>query len=153
MDWSNQDPLGVGGLLSDAYRVAQLISMGAAVREGMLVDLMEASLVSLRSFLRSAALDAPPAHRLAFRELGLAVGLRALEPMRALLAQVPEAFEHREALEALISELVHHIPLAEEIVAFWRDPGRQESEAWRAHQDINAVMLATCLTPEGFLRI
>jgi hypothetical protein len=36
---------------------------------------------------------------------------------------------------------------------FWLDEANRESESWIAHQDINAVMLATSLAPDGFLEI
>lgn len=35
--------------------------------------------------------------------------------------------------------------------AFWLDPAQRREAGWIAHQDINAVMLATSLVPEGYL--
>ncbi len=34
-------------------------------------------------------------------------------------------------------------PLGGELEAFWRDPAHRDVESWRAHEDINDVMLAT----------
>jgi hypothetical protein len=36
---------------------------------------------------------------------------------------------------------------------FWLEPKSRESETWTAHHDINRVMLATSLAPDGFLKI
>lgn len=42
--------------------------------------------------------------------------------------------------------------MADEIERFWQDPRHQASPTWEDHRDINQVMLATSLHPEGFLR-
>jgi hypothetical protein len=44
-----------------------------------------------------------------------------------------------------------YVPLGARIEEFWLVPAHQEGEEWSAHQDINEVMLATCLVPEGYL--
>jgi hypothetical protein len=41
--------------------------------------------------------------------------------------------------------------LARRISGHWSDPTEQATAAWRAHEDINAVMLATSLAPDGYL--
>ena len=43
--------------------------------------------------------------------------------------------------------------LRDEIESFWVHPSHQKSASWCDHQDINAVMLATSLAPDGFLLI
>jgi hypothetical protein len=43
------------------------------------------------------------------------------------------------------------MPFGERIESFWRDPEHRQSLAWSEHRDINEVMLATSLVPEGFL--
>ncbi|MBA2246071.1 MAG: hypothetical protein H0W11_14030 [Gemmatimonadetes bacterium] len=43
------------------------------------------------------------------------------------------------------------LPLKDEIEAFWREPAHRRTESWMAHEDINAVMLATSLAPDGYL--
>jgi hypothetical protein len=45
------------------------------------------------------------------------------------------------------------MPLRNEIETFWRDPEHQRSTTWTMHQDINEVMLASSLVPDGFLVI
>ena len=41
--------------------------------------------------------------------------------------------------------------MRDEIEAIWRDPEQQRAATWTEHQDINEVMLATSLAPDGFL--
>ena len=53
----------------------------------------------------------------------------------------------RASLDALIAQ----VPLARRISSHWSEPARQCTPAWRAHEDINAVMLATSLAPDGYL--
>ena len=47
--------------------------------------------------------------------------------------------------------LGRYLPLAAEIEAFWCDPRNREAATWTAHRDINEVMLAAALAPDGFL--
>jgi hypothetical protein len=48
----------------------------------------------------------------------------------------------------------HHRAVAPgEIEGFWLEGRNRESETWREHRDINMVMLATSLAPDGFLSI
>jgi hypothetical protein len=46
-----------------------------------------------------------------------------------------------------------HLALREEIDAFWLAPRGREGRTWTDHRDINEVMLATALLPEGFLKL
>ena len=39
------------------------------------------------------------------------------------------------------------------IEAFWRDPANRRSNTWTEHRDINEVMLATSLAPDGYLML
>ena len=36
---------------------------------------------------------------------------------------------------------------------FWLENANREAESWRAHRDINMVMLATSLAPDGYLTL
>lgn len=121
------DPLGIGGLLVDAYRLGQL------GRDRPLRDaLLDAARAGLAHYTRQPDLRRPAEHRLAFRELGLAIGIAAACAMNAPgFAQFTEL---RGAIEA-----------------FWLDAEHRRSATYRAHQDINDVMLATSLQPGGFL--
>ena len=41
----------------------------------------------------------------------------------------------------------------ETIEQFWLEPANRETGTWTEHRDINGVMLATSLAPDGFLSI
>lgn len=139
------DPLGLGGLLVDAWRVAELEREGAwPGADGLLDALLVSAALGLRHYVRQPDLRAPAAHRLAFRELGLAIGLAAVERLRAGAGQSAEA-------QAALDELARHASLRDAIESFWLVDAHRQQETWRAHEDINDVMLATALAPAGFL--
>jgi hypothetical protein len=50
-----------------------------------------------------------------------------------------------------LAPLWHHVPLADQIDDFWSDPVHRRSRIWSAHRDINTIMLATSLSPGGYL--
>jgi hypothetical protein len=143
-DLTTADPLGLGGLLSDACRVAQLVQQGALPDDRLLDALLGAALSGLRYWAQQDELAAPASRRLAFRELGLAIGLRGIEWM----ARKPAG---GTAPNAPLAALGRYVPLGTEIVSFWAEPARHEDRTWSEHRDINEVMLATALAPEGFL--
>lgn len=146
---ASPDPLGIGGLLTDAYRVIQLIEQGETPGEDMPGHLLGAALAGLDHYARRGELQAPAEYRLAFRELGLAIGLHAVEQMQQMAEKNTTLINHttRETLD----KLMHYVPLAEKIESFWLDPGNQAAVTWMEHADINEVMLATSLAPEGYL--
>lgn len=134
VDLPTSDPLGLGGLLFDAARLAQ-----AGGPSELVTALLEACLVGLRAYVDAPDLRAPAHRRLAFRELGLAIGLSALP----LLA--------RNVGRELLAALDDYAPLEHDIVAFWREDEHRQARSWVEHADINDVMLATSLVPNGFL--
>ena len=131
------DPLGIGGLLFDAHRLDQL-----GGDDELVVALLTAALAGLRAWLDEVDLAAPSDGRLAFRELGLGIGLAAASRVRQ------GGSSRRAALLAAIDE---YVPLRTAIESFWLRPEHRANAAWHQHGDINAVMLATCLLPDGFL--
>ncbi len=152
-NWITDDPLGIGGLLFDAFRVAQLIGSGNFGQTNLLETLLESSLVDLDSFVSENSLKLPADYRLAFRELGLSIGLRAVERIRRLLDQKPWPLRKKDALHSSLKILDRYAGLRETIETFWLEPTNREAESWMAHRDINGVMLATSLAPDGFLEI
>ncbi len=142
---ASPDPLGIGGLLMDAWRLEQLRRSGAAVEGALVGRLLEAALAGLAHYARRGELDLPAERRLAFRELGLAIGLRAVESMAG------ESDGVDPAPEVSLAGLRTHLPLAERITAFWLAPAHRDQALWTEHRDINEVMLATSLVPGGFL--
>jgi hypothetical protein len=140
-DWATDDALGIGGLLVDAWRTQQLARQGADVGPQLFDRLLDAARSGLALYVQGGELQLPARYRLAFRELGLAIGLHAVERMQGA------APARRAQLEALRQ----YLPLAGDIEAFWLDPAQQRSGTWLEHQDINTVMLATSLAPDGCL--
>jgi hypothetical protein len=108
------DPLGIGGLLFDAYRLEQM-----DIDPEKRILLIKAAYTGLEYCRLS--------HDLAFREIGLAIGLQAARKMRVL---------------------EEHWPLIGKINGYWL-----QNNEWTEHKDINMVMLATSLAPDSFLSI
>ena len=143
-DWATDDPLGIGTLLISAYRLTTMI-LEHAVEDGeSLGRILAAAEVGLAAYARGDPLAEPAARRLAFRELGLALGLHALERMLALAAG-------SQRLPKRLADLARYLPLAGRIDAFWCAGVNRQASTWLAHGDINAVMLATSLAPSGYL--
>lgn len=149
-DWGTTDPLGLGGLLMDAVRLAQLIRRGHSGDHRLLQNLLKSAVQGVRYWSQTGALNLPVEQRLAFRELGLAIGLRGAEKMfepvpdDGLFGKGTEAQAQLEALDAFR-------PLGERIISFWLEADNQSGRTWTEHEDINSVMLATTLVPSGFL--
>jgi hypothetical protein len=152
-NWATADPLGLGGLLADAYKVAQLIAHHQLKQFALLETLLTASLAGLQIYVRQDALYVPVDYRLAFRELGLAIGLRAIERLQALVEENPGLIGEPSSLPSRLEALKRYIPLAENIEAFWLERPHREAESWLAHREINMVMLATSLAPDGYLKL
>jgi hypothetical protein len=150
-EWATADPLGLGGLLIDAYRMLQLTQRATLSNQRLVEDLLDASLAGLYHFARSGELQMPVEHRLAFRELGLAIGLQAVERMWALANSAEGHASTSVQLRARLEALMQYVPMRDQIESFWQDSARRESRSWFEHRDINEVMLATSLLPEGFL--
>lgn len=151
--WATDDALGIGGLLADAYRLAQLTTRANLEQRVLLRDLLDASLRSLRRYARKNPLEQPLSFRLAFRELGLAIGLEAVERLERTLNEHPGDFSDLDALRARVEELMAYVPFRETIEAFWLEDVHRKTESWTAHRDINMVMLATSLMPESYLSV
>jgi hypothetical protein len=150
-DIRTEDPLGLGGLLSDACRVAQLMARGA-FEDGTLLELLLAvAQEGLLRYSQHGDWHMPASRRLAFRELGLAIGLAGIDLLRKDTEDDPRSVLAKPELRARIQNLVPHVTLRSAIVFFWFDAEHQQSRTWSEHRDINEVMLATSLVPEGFL--
>lgn len=152
-DWTTDDPLGLGGLLFDANRLAQL-HVATTIRDGNLLEsLLLAACRGLDAFVRGNPLGDPIQYRLAFRELGLSIGLHATTRMGALLETAGDRIPNGRRLRSYLQHLRQYGSLTGAIEAFWRQKSSMLSESWMAHADINTVMLATSLIPDGFLSL
>jgi hypothetical protein len=152
-DWTTADPLGIGGLLMDAAPVHQLMRLGAPLKGELLDQLLEAARAGLSDYARQGERRGPAARRLAFRELGLAIGLEAAERLRLALDEQPAGTRARGEVRKPLEALQRHAPLRAEIESFWLAPEHRRGPGWTEHRDINEVMLATSLAPGGCLEL
>jgi hypothetical protein len=151
--WATDDTLGIGGLLSDAHRVAQLMSTGSLKETGLLGSILGHALSGLKSVDRNNPMNLPADYRLAFRELGLSIGLKALKRLETLTEEHPAVFEKESLVHSQIETLLSYARLGDAIEGFWLDRDNQRASSWMEHRDINMVMLATSLTPDGYLAL
>jgi hypothetical protein len=151
--WVTDDPLGLGGLLSDVYRLAQLVVSSDLQAGDLLEDLLAAAGPGLDAYVRQEPLTLPFPYRLAFRELGLSLGLQAVGRWKSLLDAHVERFRNQDRLHALTEALAPYLPLREEIETYWLRRAHRQASSWTGHQEINMVMLASSLAPDGFLEV
>jgi len=149
--WTTDDPLGIGGLLSGAYKTAQLIVADSFILPDLLNNALDDSLKGLDYFVKKSPLNLPADYRLAFRELGLSIGLQAIERLEVLFQQYPGVFKNYPLAHSRIRSLMRYARLSGQINAFWLDNKNRKSNSWSDHRNINMVMLATSLSPDGYL--
>lgn len=141
-DWWTDDPLGIGGLLLNTLRVSRLaeggVSLPAPVHPS---KLWGDSLQSLENYAARRRPRLPAEQRLAFRECGLSLGLRALHGGQPRLEKIN------------MDPLTGFLPIAKSIEDFWLDNDHQRARTWSGHLDINTVTLAASLTAEAAPRI
>jgi len=100
------DPLGIGGLLSAAHTLAQLVLAGQAGCGDLLVSVLDQARPGLAYQAKDReGLSMPADHRLAFRELGLSIGLRALARLEDLVQSHSRAFGGRLSLGPRVERL------------------------------------------------
>lgn len=153
-NWLTDDPLGLGGLLSDALRAARLLAGNEMLPlKSLLDDLLDAGAKGLSYHASGSNSQLPASSRLAFRELGLAIGLHAAERIKELSRKRPKLFASQAGSVAHLREILSHMPLCEQIEDFWLSAVNQQASSWTEHQDINMVMLATSLVPDGYFGV
>ena len=116
-----------------------------------MADLLRSSQAGLEAYLNMKSMQLPADCRLAFRELGLSLGLHAVESLRELISGKPDLFVDEKDLYSLLDSLQKYISLIQKIEGFWLEPTNRQTNSWKEHIDINMVMLATTLIPEGYL--
>jgi hypothetical protein len=151
--WETDDPLGIGELLCNTYKLAQLLLIDNLDRADLLDVLLNSSLMSLQTYSNSDSLQLPAQYRLGFRELGLSIGLHAVAKMPGLLEQTQRDFNTKRRLQLQTEGLMRYTPLSDGIETFWLDPANRQASEWMAHRDINMVMLVTSLAPDGYLSL
>jgi hypothetical protein len=153
MNLSTDDPLGTGGLLADAIRIAQLTIKRGSAYGNLLESLLVSGLEGAYSFKKGGILGLPAGYRLAFRELGLSIGLSGMEMLREWIRENPALFGRSDVLQRYVDALAGFEPVRENIEQFWIDDTNRQADTWTGHREINMVMLATSLAPRGFLVI
>jgi hypothetical protein len=149
--WATDDPLGIGGLLCGAYHLAQMLGRGNFHKGDLLESLLVSTLAGLDSYATGNTLMLPADYRLAFRELGLAIGIHATARLKTLLEEKSTMFKDARTLLSQVESLMRYQSLAEKIENFWLEDSSRRTPTWLEHRDINTVMLATSLAPDGFL--
>ena len=140
-DWTTTDSLGIGGLLLNTVRAAELAAAKEEMPESIRPKkLLDESLYGLKGFARIHEKDAPAGRRLAFRECGLSLGLRVLSGRK----------EQLKASGLNPAEPEKYLSMAKETEDFWLNPERQKASSWTAHKNINAVSLAASVVAESY---
>ncbi len=152
-NWSTEDSLGIGGLLTDAYKLVQLIDMHHLHETARLESVLHDIESGLQAFAMHNTLNLPAEHRLAFRELGLAIGLHTIDSMQETIAQHPGNFTNVDQLTPTLTNLSRFYPVYEFIKDFWLEADHRSVSTWQEHADINNIMLATCLAPDSYLKL
>jgi hypothetical protein len=151
-EWVTADTLGIGGLLCDASRIVQLTIKGGFGDLNLLQDVVDAALLGLEDIAGGSFLELSGRYRLAFRELGLSIGLKGVERLSGLVEEHQAIFGPKtSSLRPCLEALREYLALAEKIERFWLVGTNQETGNWKEHREINMVMLATSLAPEEFL--
>jgi hypothetical protein len=134
------DPLGVGGLFEDA---AHLAGVREAPPEIEVADLLEAGVRGVAHVAGSGVLRGSASGRLAFRELGLAIGLDTV------LGLSLDPVSHSARTHRALQTAKHLGPLARAITQFWSAAASRVAIERGGHVDIDEVMLAAALLGEA----
>ena len=134
-NWQTTDPLGMGGLLLNTVRSAELENHTALPESVKPQKLYNDVLNGLNAYERQADITSSAKYRLAFRECGLSLGLRVIDSTRGKLTENSLQTER-------IDEYLSH---ADDIEDFWSQDSNREYHAYKDHQNINNVSLASSL--------
>jgi hypothetical protein len=151
--WFTDDPLGIGSLLTNSLLIAQIMIIGGLEYFFLLESVLDSALLGMKSFTKTDPLKFPADYRLGFRELGLSIGLKCIKNLQRLINNNSDVFSLKSSLKEHVEALIEYVPISEKIEQFWLYSKNRHSSNWIAHREINMVMLATSLVPEGFLMI
>lgn len=150
-DLATPDPLGIGGLLVNAFRLDRMVRTKVVADDGLLEALLVNAHGGLHEYQPAVSLRYPVTRRLAFRELGLSIGLCAARVMNERTQREVVGNLRRPHFRTVFDALGPYFAAADAINRFWLHPEHQASRTWLEHRDINEVMLATALVPQGVL--
>jgi hypothetical protein len=81
--------------------------------------------------------------------LVLSIGLKAFKKLQELIKLKRRFFPKKHPVHRHIESLNQFSPFSETIETFWLE--HMQAKTWLDHRDINMVMLATSLAPDGYL--
>lgn len=148
--WATDDPLGLGGLLSSAAALVRLTATGFLGFDPLLHRLLAEGQRGIDAVGAGPLLNAPTRARLAFRELGLAIGLQEVPAMLRAVHDHPSRFggpRDAASMLARLESLSGARWMAGAIELAWSAPAARAEHSWQEHLDINSVMLAASLLP------
>ncbi len=138
MNWFSSDPLGIGGLLLNTRRAADLQQLNENLPKNVQAETLYSE--SLKSLLvykeETNHIMQPIGLRLAFRECGLTLGINVVCAMKDKFSKFPEVD---------IQKLEKFEPMVKNIENFWLKPKNQQADNWLNHYDINSVSLASSI--------
>ena len=127
------------------------MAAGTEVQGGLLEEMLSSAAEGVHRYVRLNPTIQPVEYRLAFRELGLAIGLHAPVFIEKYLRDLPKRFGAADVAAVALKRISAHRDLATDIIDFWLAAENRSGAGWASHLDINMVMLATSLLPQGFL--
>lgn len=145
------DSLGIGGLLVDAWRLFRISPDASDPDAGEVAALLDAAAFGVEQLARRGEFEAPPSRRLAFRELGLCIGLHAAGRLENAVERQAGPSAGSGDMVSAMSRIQPLLGLSRTIEQDWLAPENRRLTVWTDHQDINDVMLATSLAPDGYL--
>lgn len=148
IDFLTDDPLGLGGLMTDSLILMKIIFQQQKKQfSKTLNQLFSAIEHGLALFIQSRDLLQLPEQRLAFRELGLSDGLHSLTSEITNSDFKYSSTSHINNSYDSIRRISKFQSYTDMIVQFWLQPDNQQVSTWLDHVNINTVMLATSLLP------
>ena len=141
--WETSDSLGIGGLLLNTVKAANLEETDDLPPSSKPEKLLEDSINSLEEYQVLKETDYPASRRLAFRECGLSLGLRTLAGAK----------EELRSKDLPVEKIVEYLFLAKKIEEFWKKNSNQQVPTWTNHLNINAVSLAASLVAKQYPKV
>lgn len=146
--WITDDPLGIGGLLVAAGGLLARSLAGDPGRTELATWALADAATGLRTMDADRMLERPVGSRLAFRELGLAIGLETVAPL-ASAVRAADDLARRDAILAGLDAVLAHRGLVARIEGCWADRSSRRTEVCDHRRDIDEVMLAASLLRVG----
>jgi hypothetical protein len=152
-DWYTNDPLGLGGIMSDSLRVYGLYkNQNDEKFLQLLGTLLADSHKGIANYSNKNHLNYPVKYRLAFREFGVSIGTEALRSLTfKILLNETDQKKYKEVLNQTLQILEKALPLRNNINTFWDQENNRNADSWKDHGDINNVMWCCTMMPDGFL--